>query len=153
MQISNLITRLCILIFLYYRAFKLHYAYKKELINQFNIVLSETYALYIKTQSDHWNITGSNFYSLHRMLEDQCNDLVNAIDVISKKYIYLIMRCKLALCFLITKNQQMALFIQINRRSLLVDLVKSESIIIKELNLLASISFPNKDSTSEEIST
>lgn len=124
---------------------------KKELINQFNTVLAETYALYIKTQSYHWNITGASFYFLHRMLEDQYNDLANAIDIIAERIRML--DYKVQASFMLFNNKKSANDpINSNESKILVaDLVKNELIIIKELNLLASISSANEDRASEDI--
>ena len=47
----------------------------KEVVKHLNIVLAETYALYLKTQNCHWNVTGPNFHSLHSMFEEQYKEL------------------------------------------------------------------------------
>jgi len=48
-------------------------------------VLADSYALYIKTQNYHWNITGPNFRSLHLLFEEQYTDLAAAIDEIAER--------------------------------------------------------------------
>ncbi len=52
----------------------------QELLN----LLANYYAIYIKTHCYHWNITGENFISLHKMLEDQYNKLAQEIDEIAE---------------------------------------------------------------------
>lgn len=47
--------------------------------------LADTYALYLKTQNYHWNITGPNFKPLHLMLEEQYNELADAVDTIAER--------------------------------------------------------------------
>ncbi len=47
-------------------------------------VLANSYALYLKTQNYHWNVTGPNFKALHSLFEDQYNDLATAIDEIAE---------------------------------------------------------------------
>lgn len=44
-------------------------------------VLADSYALYLKTQNYHWNVEGCCFYSLHKMFEEQYEDLAGAVDV------------------------------------------------------------------------
>ncbi len=46
--------------------------------------LADSYALYIKTQNYHWNITGPNFRGLHLLFEEQYEDLQDAVDVIAE---------------------------------------------------------------------
>lgn len=48
-------------------------------------VLSNSYALYLKTQNFHWNVTGPNFRSLHLMFEDQYTQLAAGIDIIAEQ--------------------------------------------------------------------
>ena len=48
-------------------------------------VLADTYALYLKTQNYHWNITGTNFREWHLMLEEQYVELAAAVDLIAER--------------------------------------------------------------------
>lgn len=48
-------------------------------------VLADSYALYLKTQNYHWNVTGPNFQSLHLLFEGQYTDLAAAIDAIAER--------------------------------------------------------------------
>jgi starvation-inducible DNA-binding protein len=47
--------------------------------------LADTYALYLKTQNFHWNVTGPLFHTLHKMFEEQYQDLGTAIDEIAER--------------------------------------------------------------------
>ena len=48
-------------------------------------VLANTYALYLKTQNYHWNVTGPSFKSLHDLFNAQYTDLSLAIDDIAER--------------------------------------------------------------------
>lgn len=48
-------------------------------------LLSSTYFLYLKTQNYHWNVTGTLFYSLHRLFQTQYEELSEAIDEIAER--------------------------------------------------------------------
>ncbi len=48
-------------------------------------LLAETYALYAKTHSYHWNVTGPRFNALHTMFETQYNELWLALDEIAER--------------------------------------------------------------------
>jgi starvation-inducible DNA-binding protein len=46
-------------------------------------LLADTYSLYLKTHSFHWNVTGPQFNSLHLMFETQYNELWLAADEVA----------------------------------------------------------------------
>ncbi|HET6907438.1 MAG TPA: Dps family protein [Rhodanobacteraceae bacterium] len=48
-------------------------------------LLADTYSLYLKTHSFHWNVTGPHFNSLHTMFEEQYNALWTAADEIAER--------------------------------------------------------------------
>jgi starvation-inducible DNA-binding protein len=48
-------------------------------------VLADSYALYLKTQNFHWNVTGPNFSSLHTMFQTQYEELATAIDDVAER--------------------------------------------------------------------
>jgi starvation-inducible DNA-binding protein len=47
--------------------------------------LADTYALYLKTQNFHWNVTGPLFFTLHKMFEEQYQELATAVDEIAER--------------------------------------------------------------------
>ena len=48
-------------------------------------LLADTYALYLKTQNYHWNVTGPNFKPLHLMFEEHYLALALTVDVIAER--------------------------------------------------------------------
>lgn len=57
----------------------------QAVVEQLKNVLAESYALYIKTQNFHWNVTGPNFSSLHTLFQTQYEDLALAIDEVAER--------------------------------------------------------------------
>lgn len=57
----------------------------QELTDSLSKVLASSYALYLKTQNFHWNVTGPNFKALHSLFEEQYTELFNAIDEIAER--------------------------------------------------------------------
>lgn len=55
------------------------------MIDQLRDYLADTYALYVKTQNFHWNVTGLEFFSLHLLFEKQYEDLADAVDEIAER--------------------------------------------------------------------
>ncbi len=47
--------------------------------------LASSYALYLKTQNYHWNVTGPNFASLHALFQTQYEALALAIDDLAER--------------------------------------------------------------------
>jgi len=47
-------------------------------------VLADTYALYLKTQNYHWNITGPHFRDYHLLLESIYEALAEAVDEVAE---------------------------------------------------------------------
>ena len=56
-----------------------------NLIDGLRVYLASNMVLYLKTHSAHWNITGPNFFELHKMFEDQYNELWKQVDTIAEK--------------------------------------------------------------------
>jgi starvation-inducible DNA-binding protein len=48
-------------------------------------VLADTYTLYLKTHSFHWNVEGPMFNTLHLMFMDQYTELWNALDLVAER--------------------------------------------------------------------
>jgi starvation-inducible DNA-binding protein len=53
--------------------------------NELKKALGDSYTLYLKTLGVHWNVTGPTFFSLHKLTEEQYEDLHAAIDVIAER--------------------------------------------------------------------
>ena len=48
-------------------------------------LLSDTYVLYVKTQNFHWNVHGSEFFSLHKLSQEQYEEMAEAIDEVAER--------------------------------------------------------------------
>ena len=57
----------------------------KPVVEALKNVLAESYALYLKTQNYHWNVTGPQFRELHLTFEEQYTDLADAIDILAER--------------------------------------------------------------------
>ena len=56
-----------------------------EIAQGLNKLLADTYSLYLKTHSFHWNVTGPMFNTLHLMFETQYTELATAVDIIAER--------------------------------------------------------------------
>ena len=60
-------------------------AASKQIAHELSIFLADSYLLYVKSQNFHWNVTDARFFSLHKFLEEQYEELAEAIDVIAER--------------------------------------------------------------------
>lgn len=56
-----------------------------KVAKNFENVLANSYTLYLKTQNYHWNVTGSNFKTLHELFGLQYEEIIPAIDIIAER--------------------------------------------------------------------
>jgi len=48
-------------------------------------LLATSYALYLKTQQFHWNVTGPSFHPYHVLFQEQYEELAEAIDEVAER--------------------------------------------------------------------
>eukprot|EP00906_Rhabdomonas_costata_P031873 RCo044966 len=58
---------------------------RKVIADGLSKLLADTYTLYLKTHSFHWNVTGPQFNTLHNMFMLQYTELWNALDAIAER--------------------------------------------------------------------
>lgn len=57
----------------------------KKITDELSILLANTYILYTKTQKFHWNVVDERFYMLHKLFEEQYEELAEATDTIAER--------------------------------------------------------------------
>jgi starvation-inducible DNA-binding protein len=58
---------------------------RKKVAEQLSKLLADEFILYTKTRNAHWNVEGSNFYSMHVFFEGQFNQLDDIMDRIAER--------------------------------------------------------------------
>ncbi|WP_250446125.1 Dps family protein [Actinotalea sp. C106] len=56
-----------------------------QIVHGLSKVLADSYTLYLKTHSYHWNVVGPMFHSLHAMFEEEYTELALAVDEIAER--------------------------------------------------------------------
>lgn len=56
-----------------------------NLIDGLKVLLSSNFVLYLKTHAAHWNVRGMFFYELHKLFEEQYQNLWDNTDIIAEK--------------------------------------------------------------------
>ncbi len=57
----------------------------KDVVVALEGLLADSYTLYLKTHSYHWNVTGPMFTTLHTLFETQYTELALAVDEIAER--------------------------------------------------------------------
>jgi starvation-inducible DNA-binding protein len=58
---------------------------RKQVAELLHTLLASMYALYLKTQNYHWNVTGINFPPFHALFQSQYEELAEAIDEVAER--------------------------------------------------------------------
>ena len=124
---------------------------KKEVTESLKLLLVNTYALYIKTQNYHWNVSGPNFYSLHIMFEEQYKDLAEAVDTIAERMRTLGERAPASFSLYNKLKTISDPDHELASNNMLKDLVNSHEEILHLLNKLVEISQKSQDRTCEDL--
>lgn len=114
-------------------------------IKKLEVVLSDTYALYLKTQNYHWHVKGPRFKSLHELFEMQYQELALAVDDIAERI--LIMGHKAPATF--SQFNQLKTIkdgdSSLNANQMVTELAKDNETLVKDLNQAIKIAQENAD--------
>jgi starvation-inducible DNA-binding protein len=58
---------------------------KKALIAALNGALADHLALYVKTKSFHWHVSGPRFRDLHLLFDEQAQQILSVVDLIAER--------------------------------------------------------------------
>jgi starvation-inducible DNA-binding protein len=50
-----------------------------------NRIVANSFALYVKTKSFHWHVSGPHFRDYHRMLDEQAAQILESIDAVAER--------------------------------------------------------------------
>lgn len=59
--------------------------HSQKVADELTHFLADTYAVYLKTQNFHWNVKGPLFAALHKLFEEQYQELAEAVDEIAER--------------------------------------------------------------------
>ncbi len=57
----------------------------KDVASAMNVILADTFALYMKTKNFHWHVSGPHFRDYHLMLDEQADQIFASTDVIAER--------------------------------------------------------------------
>jgi len=56
-----------------------------EIARSLNVLLSDMFALYVKTKNFHWHVSGPHFRDYHRLLDEQATQIFATTDTIAER--------------------------------------------------------------------
>lgn len=59
--------------------------HRQDAIGAICQILADTYALRLKTQNFHWNVTGPSYFALHEAFEEQYDAMAVAVDELAER--------------------------------------------------------------------
>ncbi len=116
-----------------------------KLVAKLELLLSNSYALTIKTQNYHWNVVGSNFVALHQLFGEQYQELFTAIDEIAERIRSFGVLVEADLLYFGQNSQITAPKKNSNAEKMVSDLVKGHQVIIDDLLDSIKLAQENKD--------
>jgi starvation-inducible DNA-binding protein len=57
----------------------------KDIAGALNVLLADTFALYLKTKNFHWHVSGPHFRDYHLLLDEQADQILAATDIIAER--------------------------------------------------------------------
>ena len=121
------------------------------IVQQLNNILANTYSLYFKTHSYHWNVEGMHFHTLHTMFEAHYTEMWAAIDEIAER-----IRARGAYAPLnhadMIKASQIEQDADVpNATDMISNLVTGHQTLINSLNQALSIAQDNHDEVTSDV--
>ena len=116
-------------------------------------VLSDTYRLIFKTHSYHWNVTGPLFYSIHKLTDDQYENMFTAVDELAERIRSLGQMAPRKLSEVIERSRVTDLDDMPNARTMVEDLAKDHERLAHRLHALVELAGDHRDPVTEDLAT
>ena len=122
-----------------------------NIIKTLESTLANSYALAIKTQNYHWNVTGPNFKQLHLLFEEQYNDILIAIDDIAERIRTLGSKVDGNLSFYKENSKYKPANADLSDKEMIKDLINDNESISSDLNDFIKIAQENNDEATADL--
>jgi len=120
-------------------------------IDELNHVFSNYYALYLKTQSYHWHVTGPHFKNLHEQFQEQYEDLATSVDVLAERIVTLGGKAPGTFNAIMQYSEIKDGDVYKKAEDMVLDLISDHELVVKSLKRLEEIAGSEKDSVTEDL--
>lgn len=114
-------------------------------------VLADTYTLYLKTQSCHWNVRGSDFYPLHLLFESHYQEMAQAIDEIAERMGALGFFVQASFSYFKGKTKIKEAEKVLTAKEMVIALVEGHELALKEIRAVMEVAEREKDGASVDL--
>jgi starvation-inducible DNA-binding protein len=124
----------------------------KDVVGALRLVLADTFVLYMKTYAVHWNYQGPKFFSVHKMTEEQYQQLAEAIDTIAERIRALDQVAPISLEKILANSdlEEMSR-VDANNDQALLNLISSHSLLARRAHEASTICADADDVFSEDM--
>ncbi|GGA19299.1 Dps family protein [Neptunicoccus cionae] len=116
-------------------------------------VLADTYRLMFKTHAYHWNVEGPLFFSLHKLTEEQYQNLFEAADVLAERIRALGQLAPSNLSAIVEDSRIKDLDGQPSAGEMVADLAKDHETVAHRLHALTKLAGDHGDPVTEDLAT
>ena len=116
-------------------------------------VLADTYRLVFKTHSYHWNVEGPLFYSIHKLTEEQYENMFAAADEIAERIRALGQMAPMSMDEIVKRSVVKDLGETPNAGEMVEDLAEAHERVAHRLHALAELAGERKDIVTEDMAT
>ena len=116
-------------------------------------VLADTYRLIFKTHAYHWNVTGPLFYSIHKLTDDQYENMFAAADELAERIRALGQLAPRKMSEIIDRSRIQDLDEMPDARKMVGDLARDHESLAHRLHALVELSGKRKDPVTEDLAT
>lgn len=116
-------------------------------------VLSDTYRLVFKTHAYHWNVTGPAFYSIHKLTQDQYEDMFTAADELAERIRALGVLAPMKMAEIMERSRITDLDKTPSAGEMIEDLARDHERLAHRLHALIDLTDGRKDPVTEDLAT
>ena len=116
-------------------------------------VLADTYRLVFKTHAYHWNVEGPLFYSIHKLTEDQYENMFKAADELAERIRALGQLAPAAMAEIVQKSKIEDRGVDLTAAEMVEDLAADHERIAHRLHALVTLVDGRRDPVTEDLAT
>jgi starvation-inducible DNA-binding protein len=106
---------------------------REKIVEQLQHILADTFVLYFKTHTYHWNVTGVHFDMFHKLFGDQYTEMWEAMDDIAERIRALGMMAPMNVAEMMKPSDLSENTSKMSSLDMVVDLAKSHETVSRHI--------------------
>ncbi|MEJ6391948.1 DNA starvation/stationary phase protection protein [Gymnodinialimonas sp. 2305UL16-5] len=116
-------------------------------------ILADTYRLIFKTHAYHWNVTGPAFYSIHKLTEEQYENMFEAADELAERIRALGQLAPMRMNDILERSKIVDLDATPSAQRMVEDLAQDHAQLAYRLHALINLVEGRQDPVTEDLAT